>query len=234
MKKIVGVLLPLLLLVLVGSAVGCGGESYSPPTAAPTATPAPTTTTALTPTPTQTPVPTTPPQFTNYTDNEGLFSISYPQDWEAPLWMLEDLEEATQEVIESTKSGLPLDKVSVLFFAGLSTAQGWDPNLNIAVEPVPAGTLSLDGAVDAAVRGVNLVCSDYNELSREKTSVGGRDATIIDFEATMGSLPKGHYLLMCMLQEKVLWVLTCTTDPAKFIQYEDTFYKILQSFRILK
>lgn len=220
-------IIPVLILALTLAAAGCS-SGFAPPS--PTIEP----TSIRTPAPTQMPGPTIPPSFTTYTDEGDIFSISYPQDWEAPLWMLEDITESTVALLESIQSGLSLEEVSMLFFAGLPTADGWDPNVNVVVEPLPAGTFDLDDIVDASVRGIRLLSPDYNELSRENTSVGGREATILEFTASIDPIGKLHSLQMYMVQKNVIWGLTCTTKPAKFNLYEDTFYNILQSFRLLR
>ena len=217
----------ILFMLALAPGAGCsGGFAPASPAIEPSIT--------HTPAPTQMPGPTGPSHFTTYTDEGGIFSISYPQDWEAPLWMLEDITESTVAVLESIQSGLPLEEVSILFFAGLPMADGWDPNVTVVVEPVPAGTFDLEHAVDASVRGIKLFSPDYNELSRENTSVSGRDATILEFTASMDPTGKGRFRQMFMLQENVIWGLSCTTEPAKFNLYDDTFNNILQSFRLLR
>lgn len=77
MRQLAIGLIPLILLALVVSAIGCGGEEEATPT------PPPTPTMTSTPTSTATPV----AGFLTYNDVVNGFSVSYPEDWD----LIEDL-----------------------------------------------------------------------------------------------------------------------------------------------
>jgi len=219
MKKLL-ILCAVILLVLlpVAAVVGCQQQ------------PAP-----ATPTPTPTPAePTIPAHFTTYTDEAGLFGISYPPDWEPALSLIEDLEEATKELLESIESDLPLERASFIFFAGVPTEVGYDPNVNIVVESLPGVIWTHDKVVEAGIRGIKDVVQDYHEFSRIKTTIGGREATIVDWEGTFPELGTFHELQMFMLVGKVVWTVTCGTGPEKFSDFEDDFHAIVRSLRIFK
>lgn len=186
-------------------------------------------------TPTPTPAePTIPAHFTTYTDEAGLFSISYPPDWEPALSLIEGLEEATKELLESIELDLPLERANVIFFAGVPTEMGYDPNVNIVVESLPGVMWTLDKVVEAEIQGLKDVVDDYHEFSRIKTTISGREATIVEWEGTIPSLPKQHSLQLCMLVGKVAWIVTCTPPSGEFSKYEDDFQAIVRSLRILK
>ena len=177
--------------------------------------------------------PPIPAHFTTYTDELGLFSISYPPDWELALSEIEGLEQFTKMLIESIESDLPLERVSFIFFAGVPTEIGYSPNVNIAVEPLP-GIVSHDQYVEAGVQSLKEFIQDYHELSRVKTAVGGREATIVEYEGTLPQLGKFHWLLMSILVGETAWTVTCATELGKFDESEDDFYAIVRSLRILK
>jgi len=217
MKKLL-ILCSVILLVLLPMAlvVGCQGE------------PAP-----ATPTPTPTPAePTIPAHFTTYTDEAGLFSISYPPDWEPALSLIEGLEEATKELLESIELDLPLERVSAIFFAGVPTEMGYAPNVNIVVESLPGVMWTHDKVVEAEIEGLKDVVDDYHEFSRIKTTISGREATIVEWEGTYPQLGRGHQLQMFMLVGKVAWIVTCTPPSGEFSKYEDDFHAIVRSLRI--
>ena len=219
MKKLL-ILCSVILLVLLPMAlvVGCQGE------------PAP-----ATPTPTPTPAePTIPAHFTTYTDEAGLFSISYPPDWEPALSLIEGLEQATKDLVESIESDLPLERASAIFFAGLPTETGYMPNVNIVVESLPGILWTLDNVVEAGIRGIKEIVQEYHEFSRVKTTVGGREATIVDSEGTIPGLPKQHSLQLIMLVGKTAWFVTCAPPTGEFSKWEDDFDAIVRSLRILK
>ncbi|MCJ7744039.1 MAG: hypothetical protein MUO99_05715 [Dehalococcoidales bacterium] len=126
------------------------------------------------------PEPQIPPHYTTFTDEAGLFSISFPPDWEPALSQIPDLEEAVKDVITSIDSGAPVEKVRAIFLAGLPIETGYVPNVSIAVESLPGVIWTHDRAVEAEIRGIKQIVQDYHEFSRLKTTVDGREATIID------------------------------------------------------
>ena len=175
-----------------------------------------------------------PAHFTTYTDEANLFSISYPADWELALWAIEDVEQFAKELIESIESGLPLERASVIFIAGLHTEIGFSPNVNIGVESLPGVGWTLDEVVEASFQTVKDLLEDYREFSRVKTTIGGREAVIVEWAATAPSVGRLHVLMMTTLVGKTIWVVTCTPESGKFDQSEDDFYAIVRSLRILK
>ncbi len=177
--------------------------------------------------------PAIPAHFTTYTDEMGLFSISYPPDWEPALFLIEGLEQFTKEIIESVETGLPLERVSTIFFAGVPTEM-YSPNVNIICESLPGTGWTHDKAVEAEIEGIKLVVQDYHEYSQVKTTVSGREATIVDLEVTYPVLGRFRALAMIILTDEVVWIVTCKASGGEFSKWEDDFYAIVRSLRILK
>lgn len=180
------------------------------------------------------PEPQIPAHFTTYNDEAGLFSISYPPDWELALSIIEDLEQATKELVQSIESDAPIERASIIFFAGVPVETGWIPSVNIVVESLPGLTWTHDEAVEAEVRGIKQIYPDYRQLSRTDTTIDGRKATIIDCEATIPGFGKAQQLQMFTLVGKIVWAVTCTPEPGRFSESEEDFYAIVRSLRILK
>lgn len=180
------------------------------------------------------PEPQIPAHFTTYTDEAGLFSISYPPDWELALSIIEDLEQAVKELVQSIESDAPIERASIIFFAGAPVETGWMPNVNIVVESLPGLTWTHDEAVEAEVQGIKQIYPDYRQFSRTDTTIDGRKATIIDSEATIPGFGKTQQLQMFALVGKIVWIVTCTSEPGKFSESEEDFYAIVRSLRILK
>ena len=65
---------------------------------------------------------TIPAHFTTYTNEEELFSISYPLDWEVALWAIEDIEQSTKELITSIESDLPVENLKFIFLPWIGLA----------------------------------------------------------------------------------------------------------------
>ena len=181
------------------------------------------------------PEPKIPAHFTTYTDEAGLFSISYPNDWELALSLIEDLEEATAELIKSIDSDAPVERFSSIFFAGVPVNDiGYDPNVNIGVESLPGVIWTHDKAVEAEIDGIKSIIQDYREVSHTKTTVGGRQATILEWEGTFPQIGRQHLLQLMVLVGKTVWIVSCGTSPENFGDYKDDFYAIVRSLRILK
>ncbi len=186
------------------------------------------------PEPTLPPAPAIPAHFTTYTNEAGLFSISYPPDWEPALSLIEGYEQTVKDVITSIAADAPVERASIIFFAGLPIETGYWPNVNIVVESLPGIVWTHDNLVEAEVRGIKELLQDYHEFSRLKTTVGGREATIIESEGTFPGAEKTHYLQLYTLVGKTAWAVTCTTSPGEFNEWEEDLNAVLRSLRILK
>jgi len=172
-------------------------------------------------------------EFTTYTDEEGLFSISYPSDWALALEQIEELERLTNDVLNSIVSDIPLEEVCTLFLAGLPAETGFNLNVNIVVEPRPEGW-TLDEVVAAEIRGTKEVVSDYRELSRVKTIIYYRTAVILEFQAEVEGAGTFHFLMMFYFVDNTIWIVGCTTSPDEFGKWEDVFDYIVRSLRVLR
>ena len=205
----------------VVSALGCNHQAEPAPTTVP---PSP---------PSMAPSPEIPANYTTYTDDTNFFSISYPSDWEPALSLIADIEKEVKEVINDIKSGLPLEKVTVIFLAGQPMAGGiYNPNVNIAVEPILEGVSTLDQMVEAEVRGAKTIIQDYREYSRVKTTINGREATILDYEGTLPGIAKRRMLQMMTLVGETIWVVSCSSTYEDFATWEKDFHTIVRSLQI--
>jgi hypothetical protein len=188
-----------------------------------------------------TPEPTIPSNFTTYIDENELFSISYPQDWEIPLSKLEEMKQATIELLNSMNLNIPLDVMCYLFTAGQLTEGGADPNLKITAYTLPADWPSLDAQVEGNIRGVEANVKDFHQFSRVKTTVGGKEAEIIEMLGSVEGTTNGitvkvdvHMLQMYIISGGNVWIVQCLTLAEKYGGFENTFHAILRSFRVYK
>jgi hypothetical protein len=175
-----------------------------------------------------------PANYSTYKDETGLFSISYPPDWEPALSLLPDLESSIKDLVKSVESDLPVERASVIFLAGLAQGEGYSPNVTIVVESLPGIVWTHSAVVEAEISGVKKIVSDYREFSRTKTTVGGRQATILDWQGSMAQIGTNHVLQMIVLISKTAWVVTCTPPPGEFDEWESEFQSVVRSLRILK
>ncbi|MFC2018254.1 hypothetical protein ACFLTQ_03010 [Chloroflexota bacterium] len=180
---------------------------------------------------TESPIPT---HFTTYTDEMTLFSISYPPNFELALSQIDFIEENVKEILLSIDSGLPVEQVYLIFAAGVPAGMQYSPNVSIGCESLPGTEWTHDEVIEAEVQSIKSIIEDYHEFSRTDTTIDGRKATIINFEGTFPTLVKAHLLQMYTCVDKIVWIVTCTSDLAGFVEYEDDFYHIVRSLRILK
>ena len=178
--------------------------------------------------------PEIPPHYTTFTDEAGLFSISYPPDWEPALSLIPDVWAAVKDVITSIESDLPVENIRFIFFAGLPIEGGYAPNVNIVVESIPGVIWTHDKVVEAEITGIKQIIQDYHEFSRVKTTVDGRETTIVDWEGTYPQLGKGRVLQMIVLVGKTAWIVTCTPPSGESSKWAKDFGAVVRSLRILK
>lgn len=223
MRKTKGFITGATLLTLVvmfgGIGLACGNNPATEPASPPISTP-----------------PEIPAYFTTYTDNTALFSISYPSDWATALNYIPDFEKDTKGIIDSLKTGSPIEKSSTIFITGGKECLSC-LSVNIVVEPIPEqipeGVSALDQIFEAAIVKTKIEpLEDYTELSRVKTTIDGREAAILDCEGTPSGVAKRHYLMMVTLVGKTAWRVTCAVEAEDFAIWENDFNTIIRSLRI--
>ncbi len=181
------------------------------------------------------PDPEIPANYTTYTDETKLFSIAYPPDWDLGLWLIPEVKKDTQEVINSMKTGSSIERQRVIFIAGIA-ATYYDTSASIVVDPIPEqipkGVSALDKMVETELKGIEMVLPDRREFSRVKTTIDGREATIVHYEATPPESGKRHYLMMITLAGNTAWRLICSSTADDFFAWEKDFNAIVRSLRI--
>jgi len=173
--------------------------------------------------------PPIPAHFTTYTDEPGLFSISYPPEFELISELIDG--QATQNIISSINSGLPIEEAYIVFAAGLTM----QCNFMVTVGPLCAKISTHDQMVKAEIEWKKDLAPGYQELSRVKTTVDGRPATIVEYNVTLpGSCTKLHCVSMLCMVNRTSWEVLCSTLPDEYSNWEDVFDSIVRSLRILQ
>lgn len=172
-----------------------------------------------------------PANYTTYTDESNVFSISYPSDWESALKPL-GLEQGAKQAATDLKAGIPVEKTTFMFFGGRRPSTGSEPNLFVVVEPLPAGTWTLDGAVEAEMEKEKAGWLDLRELPRIKTTVDSREAIILEWQGTDEEVGKLHNVQLYTIADKTVWIVTCMAIAGNFAEWENDFNIIVRSLRI--
>jgi hypothetical protein len=183
--------------------------------------------------------PSVPSHFTTYTADGGLFSISYPSDWEVPLDLIPEMKEAAVNLFRESitpEMAEDVQEATILFVAGgVKTEMGYNPNVNVIAECTEHATGSLDRLVAVSEQEFKQSVRDFKELSRWKTTLGGHDAIVVEFEYTLPSQPlRCRYLLMIMRAQRSMWFVTCTVlPPLEFDDVRDDLVAVINSLRVL-
>ncbi len=178
-----------------------------------------------------------PSNYSTYTDEVGLFKISYPPGWTPDLSFINSA--AAKDIINRIVSKYGEFEGSVIFMSGVLVNNGYRPNLNIIVDPMPEG-YTYDRYLTANINGLkSFMQNDYREISRINTIVDGRKATIVEYEGTyqdasLSSIGKIHNLVMLTVANKTAWSVTCTSFDNSFSQWSSDFNNIVRSLRILR
>jgi len=182
--------------------------------------------------------PSIPTNFTTYTDEVNLFSISYPTNWEPAFSKIESFKQETENYMKSIDEKGSFGKSNYVFIGGVPLDSGYyNPNINLAIftEPLGNDNVKLEDVVAVIVLEYKRISEEYREFSRTKTIIDGRQAIILDFEARLTNTPLIHYLVMNMFIDKYLWTTTCgILSPLNFYDFKNDLYTILKSFKTLK
>ena len=179
---------------------------------------------------------TIPANFTTYTDETNFFSISCPENWEPDFSRMKTLKQEAANLMKSIDAKGSFEKSNMVFLGGVPLdGGGYNPSINILVEPLGDDNAKLEDFVDSFVQEYKRNLEEYNEYSRTKTIIDGRQAVILDFEARMPNFPLVHFITMNIYIDKFLWTITCGVGlPLNFYDFKNDLYAIVKSFKILK
>jgi hypothetical protein len=175
-----------------------------------------------------------PEDFKTYTDPEGLYSISYPSDWRMNLQLIRQVEQDMKDYIKEINEGIPVERATLLFLAGIPHSSGYHPNVNIVIEPRPSGIYGLRGMVNGEIAGMEAVAESFQEISRQKVKAGGRDAYIIEYVATLANMGGVHGVMLLTMTGETVWSVTCSSLEGldDFDAHAEEFQSIVRSLRV--
>lgn len=146
-----------------------------------------------------------------YSD-EYNFSIVFPKHWQ-----IQQQEMGAVVVALSPEEGMSDD---------------FRENVAITVEEV-SGDSTLDKYFELSQKNLKSYSKDYRLLYKNNTWLARKPAMILGFTYTMSGLKLKVLQYYCLNNNKV-YVITCTALSHTFDRYEETFLKIVRSFRLEK
>jgi hypothetical protein len=173
-----------------------------------------------------------PGNFIAYNEENGLFKIAYPNQWLSVPDMADSAAQL-KDAADLLKSGKLLDKANIFLLSGLKTDTGYCPNVVVIVEPSPSDILTLEQAVQTEIDAVRDMDPKYQEVSRNKTTVSGQNAFVIEYKAHFApDGPLMHDYFLVSLIDKNLWTVTCTSTDADYKTLSADFDNIIRSFQL--
>ena len=160
-----------------------------------------------------------PPDYITYT-SEGLFSISYPPE------LVVDTESM------KTYAEIPLKEVRTVFDGYIPKDGGTAAIIMIRVTPAWGNRTLWDIGLwtwyDISESEPEAVF-----YSQNVAAVDGREAIILKYSTSELHLGEWCTTNLYTVKDDLVWWVTCDTRPEDLENYEDTFYNILSSFKIL-
>ena len=161
---------------------------------------------------TSTPKPTASPVegYLVYEDEMNGFSISYPEDWEI----------APEELFPDTM---------VAFWAP-EACSDFITNFNLITEELPS-QMSVETYFEAGKRHLRTL-EGYTPISEKSLTVNGV-AAIKHFCTWEPEGETVQLMQVCLVDNTTAWILSFTTVPACWDQYETTFDDMAETFQVL-
>ncbi len=170
--------------------------------------------------------PSIPAHFTTYRDKAGLFTISYPSNWELAFSLI--------------------DNSNTIFVAGKPYQDGYNPSVSILLlpykqtlllpyQPTDDSAWKLEDFVEVKVQEEIKLFKEYHENSRTTIVVGGKEAIVLDSQSEFPGFGTTRSLKMYVRNDKLVWEVICGVLPANnFSDFATDFHAIVRSLRILK
>ena len=170
-----------------------------------------------------------PSEYIAYTAESNLFSVSYPPDWGLEQDMLSQVETNIKGIIAKRDAGETPDQATIIFVGGLPPS--YIPAAVGLVEPLPPGITDQEQLVAAKVDSFKASSSNYHEIKRTDTTMGGNQATVIEYQATLGGTDR-HDVVSFFIAQGMVWSVTCASVQSEFSSYQDIFYDVSRSLRV--
>ena len=179
-----------------------------------------------------------PNNFTTYT-HEGLFSISYPKEWEPVLSIIESMKQKTNEYLKSIGGTVIPDEIQIVFLGGIPFANDvYNPNINVAIAPVGKQKIDLEVLEKFAEMMIQIYkeeTKDFKKIAQKAEVIDGKQAILLECEALYPNLSSFHVLQTVLYDGEFMWIITTgVVPPIRFSTFKDDIYAISRSLRILR
>jgi hypothetical protein len=170
-----------------------------------------------------------PEYFSTYA-SEGFFSISYPPDWSPEMSKIDEIEKEAKKYLNNISISSKVDQYQLVFIGGFFSGDDNFKYLSISVEP--KNLLPVETLVESTHQWCVENVKDYSELSRVKTTIGGKSAVIQIYRGRDVDDYLTGFTSAIVVGDKFLWTVICLCDSEKLDSNLDTFDEVIRSLRV--
>ena len=173
-----------------------------------------------------------PDSYTSYTDNSGLFTISYPGNWEAILNPTGVDESDIETLIEQINLGT-LDDAGPIFFWGLPSESGFNPTCSLVVEPQSDSQRDIQQVMEESIGLMKEIWTGFQQVSLEYEVLNGREIAVLEYTATISEV-QVHSLVLVTIDKDVIWTNGCVVKltSVEYRWFDIPLNKIVRSLEI--
>jgi len=171
-----------------------------------------------------------PAHFVTYTDDSGLFSISYPGGWETGFSVIENRDQKVAQAVSSIEGNKSLEQITQLFLAGKKLGEGYVPFCQISVGSAGSEYVhNVRADINAVIEGST---SSYRHIDTADKYSNSEKAIVDQYEFMLNNSVKVQVMQMVFVTERHYWLITCTDLSENYESNKSDFPAILESFRV--
>ena len=137
--------------------------------------------------------------------------------------------QAIKTFLANKASNTPLDVPTILFVGGIPPS--FVPTIIVLAEPLRADITNQEELVAAKIESFRQAGSNFKEIAHTDTTLGGREATLIEYQAILGGAARQDVAAF-FIADGVIWSVTCASARQNFPQYKNDLYLIARSLRV--
>jgi len=173
-----------------------------------------------------------PASYTSYTDSTGLFTISYPANWEELPDSAGVDETEMENLIEKINSGT-LDDAGPIYYWGFPSENSFNPTCSLVVEPRGNSQRDIRQVMEESIGFMQEIWTGFQQISLEYGKKDGRDIATLEYLATI-SETQVHSLVQVTIDGNVIWTNGCIVrlTSVEYRWYEIPLNQIVRSLEI--
>ncbi len=178
------------------------------------------------------PIEEIPSEFVTYTDENNLFSISFPSDWTIDKSKLNDFQEDSLEVLKCMESCTALEESKTVFFGGYpDTANEYLPSLQIVIGSTKG--FAMEKLAEDAIQMLDVFFKDFVLFEKSNVVIGKHEAIIFDYAYTVPEMGRVRLINVFTVTGTITWNVRCGTSEEYFETENQTIRNVMNSFQIL-